>query len=140
MKKTFLNLLFLLLIASSAFAVIDTTLTTVANAYLRTIFDNYTGANAVVDIAELVSDDYYPLRRSFIDEFKFSRRKIKSCRFEYKINDIKSDYLKFHVDINWQKKVRKEKKSIIETTKGRTILIFDKTGKLLKLKGDNPFR
>lgn len=122
------------------FALTDSTQSLKANGYLASIFDTYTGANIGADINERVSLDFYPLRDTFINEFKFSQKKIKNCNFDYHINKISELHLEFHIDINWQKKNRKIKKSIVETTKGHTVFIFDKTGKLLKIKGDNPFK
>lgn len=140
MKKRILFILLSMTISLNVFALTGSDLQRQANVLLRTIFDTYSGANVGQGISELVSEDYYPLRRTFLDEFKYSRTKIKSCRFEYKINEIKDNYTELLVDINWQKKIRQDKKSIIETTKGNAIFVFDKEGKLLKFKGDNPFR
>lgn len=140
MKKLISAFLIGVFLSGTVYSVVDSKLSSVANSYVGNIMDLYKGAPSRINIDEILSEDFYPLRRTFIDEFKYSQKQNKSCQIEYHINKIDDQYLEFHIDINWQKKVRKFKSSVVETRNGRSILIFDKTGKLLKLKGDNPFR
>lgn len=110
-----------------------------ARTAVQELLDAY-AAGSRAGFADLVSEDFSPMRQDFLNNMDQATRTEQAVQFEFFVNQVQLKAQTMAVTVRWNKKAQTAAGQTMR--EGHTVFVFtaeDGLWKLTQTRGDNPF-